>query len=125
MLVLLLARSVGVQQVGETCRGRVGLHVTEGESWGTGDDGGLGYMYGSTRRACGGRLMAVRAVCADAGEDMPEQAQKETQCASAAWLPSGALESWRRIKKCGPLNACVMTCGEERAAGAGSCWSET
>lgn len=88
-LVLLLGGRVGVQQVGETCRGRVGLHVTEGESLGKGDDGGLGYMYGSTRRACGGRLMAVRAVCADAGEDMPEQAQKETRCASAAWLPSG------------------------------------
>jgi hypothetical protein len=88
-MLLEMGRSVRVQQVGETCRGRVGLHVTEGESWGKGDDGGLGYMYGSTRRACGGRLMAVRAVCADAGEDMPEQAQKETRCANAAWLPSG------------------------------------
>jgi hypothetical protein len=63
--------------------------VTEGESWGKADDGGLGYMYGSTRRACGGRLMAVRAVCADAGEDMPERAQKETRCAKAAWLGVG------------------------------------
>ena len=51
--------------------------MTEGESWGKADDGGLGYMYGSTRRACGGRLMAVRAVCADAGEDMPELARRK------------------------------------------------
>jgi hypothetical protein len=100
-MLLEMGRSVRVQQVGETCRGRVGLHVTEGESWGKGDDGGLGYMYGSTRRACGGRLMAVRAVCADAGEDMPEQAQKETRCANAAWLPSGGarvVETYQELR---------------------------
>ena len=34
--------------------------------------------------------MAVRAVCAEAGEDMPELAQKETRCANAAWLLGGA-----------------------------------
>jgi hypothetical protein len=53
--------------------------------------------------------MAVRAVCADAGEDMPELAQKETRCAKAAWLGVGALESWRRIKKGGSVCTCVMT----------------
>ena len=36
----MLRRGVGIEQVGETCRGRVGLHVTESESWGKGDDGG-------------------------------------------------------------------------------------
>ena len=56
--------------------------------------GGSDICMDQTRRAaCGGRLMAVRAVCADAGEDMPEQAQKETRCASAAWLPSGGRSS--------------------------------
>lgn len=34
-------------------------------------------MYGSTSRVCGGRLMASRAVCADAGEDMPERRRKK------------------------------------------------
>ncbi|KAH8644589.1 hypothetical protein IG631_02053 [Alternaria alternata] len=45
--------------------------------------------------------MAVRAVCADAGEDMPEQAQKETRCASAAWLPSGGarvVETYQELR---------------------------
>jgi hypothetical protein len=74
-------------------------------------------MYGSTRRACGGRLKAVRAVCADAGEDMPEQAQKETRCASAPWLVSGPLESWRRIKKGGSTCTWVMACGEAACSG--------
>jgi hypothetical protein len=89
LLLNVVRRCVGVEQVTETCRGSVGLHVTECRSWGKGDDGGLVYMYGSTRRACGGRLVAVRAVCADAGEDMPEQVQKETRCASAPWLGVG------------------------------------
>jgi hypothetical protein len=50
---------VGVQEVLKTCREGVGLHVTGSRKLGEGDDGGLGYMYGSTRRACGGRLTAV------------------------------------------------------------------
>lgn len=55
--------------------------------------GGSDICMDQTRRACGGRLMAVRAVCADAGEDMPELAQKETRCASAPWLPFGGRSS--------------------------------
>lgn len=52
--------------------------------------GGSDICMDQTRRAaCGGRLMAVRAVCAYAGEDMPELAQKETRCASAPWLLFG------------------------------------
>lgn len=48
LLLLVLGNCFGVEQVGETCRGRVGLHVTGGESLGgRGTDGGLGYMYGS------------------------------------------------------------------------------
>lgn len=45
--LLLGERSVGVEQVSKTCRGGGRLHVTESESLGKGDDGGLGYMYGS------------------------------------------------------------------------------
>jgi hypothetical protein len=73
---------------------------------------------------CGGRMMAVRAVCADAGEDMPER-WEETRCASAPRLGylRGALESRRRIRKCGPLTIAMMAClGESgRRESAGSC----
>ena len=73
--------------------------MTESGKLGEGDDGGLGYMYGSTGRACGGRAMGARAVCADAGEDMPERAgrtQRETRCANnAAWLLLGGRESYQ------------------------------
>lgn len=94
--------------------------------------GGSDICMDQTRRACGGRLMAVRAVCADAGEDMPELVQKETRCASAPWLPSGGggggggrgarvVETYQEMRVL--THTCVMTCGGQRAAGAGCRWS--
>ena len=48
--------------------------------------------------------MAVRAVCADAGEDMPERAQKETRCTSAPWLGRGRSSRGDVSRKAGPAH---------------------
>jgi hypothetical protein len=118
LLLNVVRRCVGVEQVTETCRGSVGLHVTECRSWGKGDDGVLVSMYGSTRRACGGRLVAVRAVCADARARIcRSRCRKKRGAPVRLGSVSGALESWRRIRKGGSLCTCVITCGEAACSG--------